>query len=78
MARLLLALIWLYRHSLSYLIGRQCRFTPSCSRYAEDAIRQYGAWRGSGLALRRIGRCHPWGGSGYDPVPPRVKLDNKV
>ena len=69
MARLLLALIWLYRHSLSYLIGRNCRFVPTCSVYADTAIRRHGAWRGSGLALRRLCRCHPWGGSGFDPVP---------
>lgn len=68
-ARLLLALIWLYRHTLSSFMGRQCRFLPTCSAYADEAIRLYGPWRGGLLALRRIGRCHPWGGAGYDPVP---------
>ncbi|MCX7826261.1 MAG: membrane protein insertion efficiency factor YidD [Verrucomicrobiae bacterium] len=48
-----------------------CRFLPSCSHYAMDALRAHGAWRGGWLALRRLGRCHPWGGHGYDPVPPR-------
>jgi len=47
----------------------RCRFTPTCSQYALAAIRQHGAWRGSWLALARIGRCHPWGDCGHDPVP---------
>ena len=47
-----------------------CRFTPSCSVYALEAVKRHGAWRGGWLALRRIGRCHPWGGCGLDPVPP--------
>lgn len=64
------ALIWVYRHSLSAFMGRHCRFEPTCSAYADEAIRLYGPWRGSLLALKRIGKCHPWGGSGYDPVPP--------
>lgn len=63
------AAIWVYRHSLSYLLGRHCRFTPSCSAYADEAIRVYGPIKGIGLAARRMGRCHPWGGSGFDPVP---------
>ena len=67
----LLALVWLYRNAISPLIGANCRFQPTCSAYAEEALRRYGAFRGGWLALRRIGRCHPWGGSGYDPVPDR-------
>jgi len=63
------ALIWFYRHTLSSFMGRQCRFQPTCSVYADEAIQLHGPWRGSWLALKRIGRCHPWGGSGYDPVP---------
>lgn len=63
------AMIWLYRHSLSLFMGRNCRFLPSCSAYADEAIRIHGAIKGSELALRRICRCHPWGGSGFDPVP---------
>jgi len=62
-------LIWLYRKLLSPLLGSNCRFQPTCSEYAEEALRVHGAFRGSWLALCRIGRCHPWGGSGYDPVP---------
>jgi putative membrane protein insertion efficiency factor len=64
--------IWLYRHSLSYFLGRQCRFLPSCSAYADEAIRVHGPLKGSSLALRRACRCHPWGGSGFDPVPPKA------
>ena len=51
-------------------LGR-CRFTPTCSEYALEALRRHGALTGSWLALKRIGRCHPWGGCGHDPVPPR-------
>lgn len=73
MTAFLRALIWLYRHSFSYFLGRQCRFEPSCSVYADEALRLHGAWKGGLLALKRIARCHPWGGTGYDPVPPPEK-----
>lgn len=65
----LLAAIWIYRLFLSPFLGRQCRFLPTCSSYAEEALRRHGAVKGSWLAMRRLARCHPWGGSGYDPVP---------
>ena len=65
----LLGLVWLYRNAISPLIGANCRFQPTCSAYAEEALRRHGAFRGGWLAVKRIGRCHPWGGSGYDPVP---------
>ena len=67
--RALTAPIRLYQLVLSPLLGQNCRFTPSCSAYAIGAIEAHGAGRGIVLALRRILRCHPWGGSGYDPVP---------
>lgn len=67
----LLGAIWLYRHTVSPLLGVNCRFAPSCSEYASEALREYGGIRGGWLAVKRIGRCHPWGGSGYDPVPQR-------
>ena len=67
-------LIWLlkgYRFAISPLYGQVCRFHPSCSAYALEAVTEHGALRGSWLAVRRIGRCHPWNPGGYDPVPPR-------
>ncbi len=72
MARLFLALIRFYRRAISPMTPPSCRFTPTCSAYAEEAIRTHGAGRGGWLALRRLLRCHPLGPSGYDPVP-RVK-----
>ena len=67
-----------YRYGLSPVLAPNCRFAPSCSAYAETAIRQHGPLRGCWIALRRIGRCHPWGDTGYDPVPapaqPRTAL----
>jgi putative membrane protein insertion efficiency factor len=58
-----------YKVTLSPLIGRQCRFAPSCSEYAAEALIRHGPWRGAILAARRVFRCNPFGGSGYDPVP---------
>lgn len=60
-----------YKLTLSPLIGRQCRFMPTCSDYAAAVLIDHGPWRGGALALRRLCRCHPWGGSGWDPPPPR-------
>lgn len=68
-ARVLLFLIEAYRLVLSPLIGGFCRYVPTCSAYGAEAIRRYGAARGSWLAVRRIGRCHPFHPGGYDPVP---------
>ena len=67
--RVLLALIRGYQLLLSPLLGGNCRYHPTCSAYAREALLGHGLWRGSGLALRRISRCHPWGGHGHDPVP---------
>ena len=66
---LLLLGIHAYRAILSPLLGGLCRFTPSCSRYAEAAIRAHGPWRGAWLGGRRLLRCRPFGGRGYDPIP---------
>jgi putative membrane protein insertion efficiency factor len=68
-AQLLLLGIDAYRALLAPLVGGYCRFTPSCSLYAAEAVRRHGARRGSGLALRRLVRCHPFHAGGYDPVP---------
>jgi putative membrane protein insertion efficiency factor len=70
MTSALRALIWLYRHSLSSFLGRQCRFIPTCSAYADEALRVHGLIKGSKLAVKRFCHCHPWGKSGFDPVPP--------
>lgn len=69
MKYLLLGLIRLYQKGISPYWPGACRFEPTCSRYADEAIRRHGAWAGVRLALRRLGRCRPLGGSGYDPVP---------
>ena len=69
MKTLLLALLKGYRYLLSPWWGSQCRFHPTCSVFAQEAIERHGAGRGTWLALRRIGRCHPWHAGGYDPVP---------
>jgi putative membrane protein insertion efficiency factor len=66
---LLLGLIRGYRLALSPWLGRACRYDPTCSQYAAEAIERFGAVRGVWLAVKRLGRCHPWGRSGYDPVP---------
>lgn len=69
MRTFLIGLIKLYRLTLSPLIGQQCRFEPTCSHYGEEAIRRFGACKGSWLAIKRICRCGPWCAGGYDPVP---------
>ena len=63
------ALITVYQYTFSAVTGPHCRYQPTCSAYAKDAIAIHGPFKGTWLALRRIGRCHPWGGSGHDPVP---------
>ena len=69
MRALLIFFVKAYRWLISPLIGPSCRFYPSCSAYALDALEQHGALRGGWLAVRRLGRCHPWNEGGYDPVP---------
>jgi len=74
--RVVLTLIRLYQLAFSPILlaiagpGGGCRFDPTCSRYCAEAVERFGVWRGVWLGLRRIARCHPWGGQGYDPVPP--------
>ncbi|GLR12418.1 membrane protein insertion efficiency factor YidD [Chitinimonas viridis] len=69
MSRLLIGLIYAYRYTLRPLIGPRCRYTPHCSEYAIQALNRHGAARGGWLTIRRLCRCHPWGGHGHDPVP---------
>jgi len=68
-ARLLLLALEAYRALLSPLLGGHCRFWPSCSAYAEEAVRKHGAWRGARLAILRLARCQPFARGGIDPVP---------
>lgn len=72
MARLLVGLLRTYQRVLSPLLGPRCRFAPSCSTYAVEAVSRYGVRRGGWLALRRVLRCHPLHPGGYDPVPDRM------
>ncbi len=65
---MLIQLVYLYRGTLGPLMGGHCRFTPTCSQYAIDALTRHGAIKGTWRTIRRVLRCHPWGGSGYDPA----------
>lgn len=67
--KLALLMVKFYQLSIRPLLPNACRYTPSCSEYATEAITKYGALKGSWMGLKRISRCHPWGGHGYDPVP---------
>jgi len=69
LARLLAGLVRVYQLSLSSVTPASCRYLPTCSEYAREALQAHGAGKGAWLALKRLARCHPWGGSGYDPVP---------
>lgn len=69
LSKVMLALIWFYRPCISPLKPPTCRYTPTCSQYAVEAIKKYGPLKGGWLAFKRILRCNPFGGSGYDPVP---------
>ena len=76
LARPLIWLVKFYRFAISPWLGGNCRYQPTCSNYAIEALETHGVLRGSWLAAKRMGRCHPWGGSGYDPVPP-VEADKR-
>lgn len=65
----LIAIVRMYQLVLSPYLPNSCRYTPTCSQYMIEALRKYGFFKGSWLGLKRIGRCHPWGGHGYDPLP---------
>ncbi|HEY0719666.1 MAG TPA: membrane protein insertion efficiency factor YidD [Gammaproteobacteria bacterium] len=70
MQKLLILLIGLYRYGISPFLGSNCRYHPTCSCYAQEAITSHGALRGLWLTIRRVSRCHPWHEGGWDPVPP--------
>ena len=79
MQRFLLALVGVYRRWLSPLKGRPtCRFLPTCSEYAIEAVERYGAWRGSAMAIRRVLACNPFARGGYDPVPQRPTVAQRA
>lgn len=67
-----------YQLAISPLLGPSCRYTPTCSHYTVEAIEEWGILKGTWLGLKRIGRCHPWGGHGYDPVPKNPKRKRRV
>jgi uncharacterized protein len=71
MKTILLFLVKVYQKCISPILPSHCRYTPSCSEYAVDALKIHGAAKGSWLMIKRISRCNPWGGHGYDPVPPK-------
>jgi putative membrane protein insertion efficiency factor len=77
MQKLLIIAIKAYRYLLSPWFGNQCRFYPSCSAYALEAIEQHGAIKGCGLTIKRLLRCHPWCSGGVDPVPPTNHRQSK-
>ncbi len=69
MKRILVALLRAYQYAVSPLLGRNCRYFPSCSEYAVEAVEKHGAFKGGWLGVKRVCRCHPWHPGGYDPVP---------
>ena len=69
LSKFFILLIRLYQYTISPLLPPSCRFTPSCSVYGVEAIKKHGPFKGGWLTLKRISRCNPWGGNGYDPVP---------
>lgn len=73
-----LKLIRFYQLFISPLIGSNCRYSPTCSAYATQALKTHGLLKGGWLSLKRILRCHPWGGSGYDPVPEKTKKNDDI
>ena len=64
-----LSIIYIYQNLISPLIPARCRFTPTCSQYSKESIKKHGPFKGIVLTFKRIIKCHPWGGSGYDPIP---------
>ncbi|MDM8548066.1 membrane protein insertion efficiency factor YidD [Candidatus Venteria ishoeyi] len=75
MKKLFILLIKFYSYIISPFLGNNCRYHPSCSSYMQEAIEKYGIWKGLGMGLKRLGRCHPWHEGGYDPVPEPPETD---
>ena len=75
MRKLAILLIRIYKYAISPYFASSCGYTPSCSSYAIESIERFGIFKGSWLAICRIGRCHPWGGDGHDPVPENPKKE---
>lgn len=73
----LILLVKFYQAAISPLLGANCRYHPTCSQYSIEAIREWGPFKGTWLAIKRISSCHPWGGSGYDPVPTKKNTHKK-
>ena len=69
----LIKIIKLYKYLISPLLGNNCRYLPTCSEYTTDCLKQFGIIKGSLLSLKRISKCHPWGGHGYDPIPKNIE-----
>lgn len=68
---LIVGLVKFYQLAISPWLGRSCRYSPTCSQYMVEAVNEWGPLKGFWMGIKRIGRCHPWGGHGYDPVPPK-------
>ncbi len=66
-------LVKIYQWIISPLLPKSCRYEPTCSHYTLEALKVHGLWKGGGLSIKRVAKCNPWGGSGYDPVPPAKK-----
>ena len=77
MRKLVSSLIALYRYIISPFLGPNCRYTPTCSEYAQNAVMRFGVFKGGWIAIKRIVSCHPWGKHGYDPVPEKKSEQNK-
>ncbi|MEX0609891.1 MAG: membrane protein insertion efficiency factor YidD [Balneolaceae bacterium] len=75
-SKILIGLVRFYQLAISPWLGRTCRYSPTCSTYMIKAIKEWGPAKGFWLGIKRIGRCHPWGGDGYDPVPKKLNKKN--
>lgn len=73
----LIVLIKIYQYGISPWLGKNCRYEPTCSHYTVEALKVHGIFKGIYLSAKRISSCHPWGGSGYDPVPPKKEHEHK-